>query len=119
MNTAGLLDEQRVRQNLERVLRQRTGTEAQLGALKRFPVGYSWLTYGFSTSWQGEARELILRLGPPNGLFAPYSAVPQFVTLQAVRGSGVPVPAVHWHGDNRPTSARPGSSAKRFPAAPR
>ena len=36
---------------------------------------------------------LILRLGPPNGIFAPYKASPEFRTLRALHGSGVPVPA--------------------------
>lgn len=102
-STAELLDEGRVRRGLQRVLRQHTGAEARIGVLKRFPVGYSWLTYGFEASWDSAAgpqgRELILRLGPPNGLFAPYFAGPQFLTLQALQGSGVPVPAVHWYGD--------------------
>ena len=102
-STAELLDEGHVRQGLQRVLRLHTGAEVSIGALKRFPVGYSWLTYGFDANWSSaegpQRRELILRLGPPNGLFAPYLAGPQFVTLQAVRGSGVPVPAVHWYSD--------------------
>ena len=103
-STAELLNESHVRECLQRVLRQHTGSEAKIGALKRFPVGYSWLTYGFDASWDSgsgpQRRELILRLGPPNGLFAPYLAGPQFITLQAVRDSGVPVPAVHWYSDS-------------------
>ncbi len=102
-STAELLDEGHVRQGLQRVLRLHAGAEVSIGTLKRFPVGYSWLTYGFDASWHSaegpQRRELILRLGPPNGLFAPYLAGPQFITLQAVRGSGVPVPAVHWYSD--------------------
>jgi aminoglycoside phosphotransferase (APT) family kinase protein len=118
-STAELLDEQQVRQRLEQVLREKTGAEASVGALKRFPVGYSWLTYGFEASWRDAAgpqrRELILRLGPPNGLFAPYSAGPQFITLQAVRGSGVPVPAVHWHSDTPDAFGAPWFICEKVP----
>ena len=97
--TVEMLDENCVRERLAQVLRRETGAEVVIGALKRFPVGYSWLTYGFQAGWQGRQQELILRLGPPNGLFAPYDAAPQFITLQALRGSGMPLPQVYWHGD--------------------
>jgi len=110
-STAGLLDENHVRAGLQRVLRQHIGAEAKIGALKRFPVGYSWLTYGFDASWDSgsgpQRRELILRLGPPDGLFAPYLAAPQFITLQAVRNSGVPVPEVHWYSDSHEAFGAP------------
>jgi aminoglycoside phosphotransferase (APT) family kinase protein len=103
-DSSSLLDADFVGERLRQVLRQHAGADAEVGGLKRFPVGYSWLTYGFTASWTEAGvprrRELILRLGPPNGLFAPYSAGPQFLTLQAVRGNGVPVPAVHWHDDS-------------------
>ena len=119
MSTAELLDEQRVRQQLEGVLRERAGAGARVGALKRFPVGYSWLTYGFEAQWQDAAgpqqRELILRLGPPNGLFAPYRAAPQFLSLQALRGSGVPVPAVHWYGDDAEAFGAPWFICEKVP----
>lgn len=99
-STAELLDEQRVRSRLHDFLREQCGGDPQIGALKRFPVGYSWLTYGFDCSVEGRRRELILRLGPPNGLFAPYTARPQFLMLQALQGSGVPVPEVFWYSDS-------------------
>ena len=38
-------------------------------------------------------KTLILRIGPPNGIFAPYKASPEFLTLRALAGSGVPAPA--------------------------
>jgi aminoglycoside phosphotransferase (APT) family kinase protein len=97
-------DEAWVAPRLRTLLAERVGAEVRIGGLRRFPVGYSWLTYGFDAEWsdaQGaQRRELILRLGPPNGLFAPYSALPQFVALQALQSSGMPLPQVYWHGDD-------------------
>src|ERR1700712_5727854 len=44
--------------------------------LRRFTVGFSWVTFGFEARWREAQREarrrMILRLGPPNGIFAPY-----------------------------------------------
>jgi aminoglycoside phosphotransferase (APT) family kinase protein len=58
---------------------------------RRFPVGLSWTTIGFTaeTGEEGEAGEvlpLVLRLGDPGGLFAPYTARPEFVALTALAG---------------------------------
>jgi aminoglycoside phosphotransferase (APT) family kinase protein len=78
--------------------------DVEIGPLKRFTVGFSWVTYGFKAKWRdgGKAvkRDLILRVGPPNGIFAPYKAKPEFVTLSALQGSGVPVPGVYWMSDD-------------------
>jgi aminoglycoside phosphotransferase (APT) family kinase protein len=75
-----------------------------IGPLKRFTVGFSWVTYGFRANWidggKKVERELILRVGPPNGIFGPYRAFPEFVTLQALAGSAVPVPRVYWYSDD-------------------
>lgn len=117
--SGSLLDERYVAERLQQVLRRHAGADALVGGLKRFPVGYSWLTYGFQARWTApegpQQRELILRLGPPNGLFAPYRAQPQFVTLQAVRGSGVPVPAVHWYGDTPDAFGAPWFVCEKMP----
>lgn len=69
-------------------------------ALKRYTVGFSWLTYGFDAEWEGERRELILRLGPPNGVFAPYQARPEFEVLRCLEPTAVPVPHAHWYSDD-------------------
>lgn len=99
-----ILDEQHVGQALQQALRRRLGSEVEIAALRRYPVGYSWLTYGFEAHWKSaqgpQQRALILRLGPPHGLFAPYQARPQFVMLQALKDSEVPVPGVHWYSDD-------------------
>jgi aminoglycoside phosphotransferase (APT) family kinase protein len=78
--------------------------DLKLGPLRRFTVGFSWVTYGFHASWTGEEgpaeRDLVLRVGPPNGIFAPYKAAPEFHTLRALEGSGVPVPRAYWYSDD-------------------
>ncbi len=69
---------------------------------KQYPSGFSWSTYGVSIEAPGfdGVTELVLRLGPPNGLFAPYSAAPQFEALKAVEGTAVPAPrAFAWSDD--------------------
>lgn len=77
--------------------------EVAVGPLRRFTVGFSWVTFGFRASWREAGgtveRDLILRAGPPNGIFGPYRAFPEFTTLRALAGSGVPVPTVYWYSD--------------------
>ena len=69
-----------------------------VSALRRFPAGMSWITIGFTaTVGQGfgklDRRELILRIGDPGGLLAPYRAEPEFIALTALSGlAGLPVP---------------------------
>lgn len=79
------------------------GRAMQIGAIRRFPVGFSWLTYavpvrGLSGS-DGE-QELILRLGPDYGLYSPYSAAPQALAMRSLEGSAVPLPRVYWSSDD-------------------
>jgi aminoglycoside phosphotransferase (APT) family kinase protein len=70
--------------------------------LRRFAVGYSWITYGFSIAAPGIGgiTDLILRLGPSYGLFAPYSAAPEFLSLKAIEGGGVPAPKAYFWSDD-------------------
>lgn len=85
-------------------LRAQAGEQVEIGALARFTVGFSWVTYGFPAKWieadQRVARELILRVGPPNGIFAPYRAAPEFAVLQALRASAVRAPRAYWCCDD-------------------
>ena len=39
-------------------------------------------------------------VGPPSGIFAPYRATPEFLTLRSLAGSGVPVPRAYWYSDD-------------------
>jgi len=95
--------EESVRRRLAAFLSARHGSDTRIEKLKRFTVGFSWLTYGFEACWSErgveQRRGLILRIGPPNGIFAPYKASLQFHAQQVLHGSGVPVPRVYWHSD--------------------
>lgn len=104
MEPASAFDLDGVARNLTAFLRRQVGAEVTVGALRRYTVGFSWITYGFEASWSergGPRREqLILRLGPPQGLFTPYRAFPQFAALDALHGSGAPVPRAYWYGED-------------------
>src|SRR3990172_3365720 len=93
-----------LRRNLAKFLSGRVGGPVELSALERYPVGFSWLTFGFDASWDEAgrrvSRKLILRMGPPHGVLAPYLAHDQFIALKALEGSGVPVPRVYWYCDD-------------------
>jgi aminoglycoside phosphotransferase (APT) family kinase protein len=73
--------------------------------LVRFPVGFSWATYGVDLTAGPEvelpARSMILRMGPDDGLYAPYSAERQFQVLAALARCPMPTPAVYWRSDDR------------------
>lgn len=93
-----------IRSALTQFVRARTGGAVEIGPLRRFTVGFSWVTFGFAATWVEAGvtvtRDLILRAGPPTGIFGPYRAYPEFVTLGALDGSGVPVPRVYWYSDD-------------------
>src|SRR5882757_2439405 len=64
--------------------------------LHRISNGFSWITWAFTLS-TGELkrdRELVLRVGPPHGLLAPYSAEREEAILNLLSGADVPVPEV-------------------------
>ncbi|MDB5999364.1 MAG: hypothetical protein JWP52_1063 [Rhizobacter sp.] len=92
-----------VAERLSRFLSERHGAPTQVTALKRYTVGFSWITFGFTAQWLSEGapqvRRLVLRIGPPTGLFAPYRASPEYTALRALHGHGVPVPQVHFFSD--------------------
>lgn len=98
------LDSELVRKRLNEYLDEIVGGPVEIGPLKRFTVGFSWVTYGFDASWREDghciSKKLILRAGPPSGIFGPYRSWPEFVTLRALADSGVPVPAVYWYSDD-------------------
>lgn len=91
---------------IESFLAQQLGHAVEVGAVRRFPVGFSWLTYAVPVrglegdARSGPTRELILRLGPDYGLFAPYSALPQTLAMRSLEGSRVPVPRAFWSSDD-------------------
>lgn len=85
-----------VRAGLERVLGDMHGSAVTIENLRKLSVGFSWITWSFDLLHpaSGRREELILRLGPPDGLLAPYSAQPEAMIFTALHGSGVPVPQV-------------------------
>ena len=104
MSAIDTFDGDSVRSRLLPYLRGQVGGDVEIGPLKRYTVGFSWLTFGFHAVWSDGgtriARDLILRLGPPSGIFAPYRATPEFLTLRSLAGSSVPVPQVYWCCDD-------------------
>lgn len=93
-----------IRSTLSAFASAQVGGAVEIGPLKRFTVGFSWVTYGFRAKWSEAGttieRDLILRAGPPTGIFGPYHAYPEFVTLKALADSAVPVPRVYWYSDD-------------------
>ena len=84
-------------------LARQVGHSVTVGVIRRFAVGFSWLTYAVPvTGLQGgdDTIELILRLGPDYGLFAPYSATPQLLAMRSLESSSVPVPKAYWGSDD-------------------
>lgn len=84
-------------------LSHQVGHAVTVGSIKRFPVGFSWLTFAVPVTGlkgPGDTQELILRLGPDYGLFAPYSAGPQVMAMQSLEGSAVPLPRAYWSSDD-------------------
>lgn len=84
-------------------LSAQVGHAVQMGTIRRFAVGFSWLTYAVPVSGlhgAADTTELILRLGPDYGLFAPYSAGPQVLAMRSLEGSSVPVPRAFWSSDD-------------------
>ena len=98
-----ILDEAALAPKVAQFLSQQTGHAVRVGAIRRFPVGFSWLTFAVPvTGLRGgdDTEELILRLGPDYGLFAPYSAGPQVLAMQSLEGSEVPLPRAFWSSDD-------------------
>jgi aminoglycoside phosphotransferase (APT) family kinase protein len=99
--TRALLDDRaRLQDRLAQYLTSVTGADIAVEHLVRFPVGFSWITYGVKLRRESEPKDMILRLGPSYGLLAPYSAAPEFHSLQALQASGVPVPKAYYWSDD-------------------
>ena len=97
------IDESVLADRIRTYLEQQVGHPVRVGKVRRFPVGFSWLTYAVPVSGlhaEGQTDELILRLGPDYGLFAPYSAVPQVLAMLSLEGTAVPLPHAYWSSDD-------------------
>jgi aminoglycoside phosphotransferase (APT) family kinase protein len=104
---------------LQAFLQSHWGRPVRVSGLRRFPAGMSWITLAFTAQLGTapgladrlepasdaafEQRELILRIGDPGGLQAPYSAEPEFHSLTALAGvQGLPIPqALAFSDDER------------------
>ncbi len=91
---------ERLRDRLGGYLSEAVGSAVTIERLTKFPAGFSWLTYSVGLRGFPNAEEVILRVGPPYGLFAPYSALPEFESLSALTGSKVPAPRVYFASDD-------------------
>jgi aminoglycoside phosphotransferase (APT) family kinase protein len=76
------------------------GGRVHVDGLTKYPAGFSWRTYSVRLRGFAPADEAILRVGPPYGLFAPYSAMPEFESLGALETSRVPAPRVYLASDD-------------------
>lgn len=76
----------------------------RLDGWHRFPAGFSWITLGLRATPEdgtGAALHLILRIGDPQGLLAPYRAEPEYRALEALQGlEALPVPRVFAFSDD-------------------
>lgn len=78
-----------VRPKLEAFLHRELGKSVQFtSTAQRLAAGLSWLTYG-ATARIGDAppQDLIVRIGDPAGLLAPYRAEPEYRVLSALHGT--------------------------------
>ena len=90
-----VVNDDAVRTALAQHLSRISGSRTEITSFGRKSSGFSWITYVFAARSAADGdRMLILRVGPPNGLFAPYSVLSQVYALQSLAGSGVPVPAL-------------------------
>ena len=89
-----------LRARLGAYLTQATGAEVVVKKLVKFPAGFSWITYSARLAGFPQARDIIVRIGPPYGLFAPYSAMIEFDALSALEGAAVPAPRVYFASDD-------------------
>ena len=89
------IDDVTMRRRLGEYLSAEAGSPIEIETFERRSPGFSWITYSFvERDPSGRRRKLILRVGPPNGLFAPYSVMPQVYALQSMANSRVPVPGL-------------------------
>ena len=89
-----------LRLRLAAFLSASSGADVAIERLSKFPAGFSWITYSVGVAGFAKAREIILRIGPPYGLFAPYSAMPEFDSLSALATSAVPAPRALFASDD-------------------
>lgn len=103
-------------ERLTSYLERSLGRRVTVSRFKRYPAGFSWITVGFTLAPGIDGvTELILRLGPRNGLYAPYSAEPQYAAMAALHASLVPVPRVYFWSDDASILGDPFFIAEKLP----
>jgi aminoglycoside phosphotransferase (APT) family kinase protein len=90
---------------LEAFLQALWAVPVRLAQWRRFPAGFSWVTLGCTATLEhpasAQALELVLRIGDPRGLLAPYRAEPEFLVLSALQSvPRLPVPKAHAFSDD-------------------
>ncbi len=95
-------------ERLARYLERAAGAPVTIAGLTRLAGGASRETWAFDATFAGDARprRLVLRRDPgPTSVDSDRAH--EFAVLRAAHASGVPVPAVHWLGDDpEPLGAR-------------
>ena len=83
-------------------IERQVGEPVSVADLHRFTAGLSGATIGFTLRREGRPDEpLILRIGDPNGLLAPYSARPEHLALSSLAGAArLPAAASRWWSDD-------------------
>jgi len=97
------LSAENLSRRLEPFLSQSLQRPLRLDGWQRFPAGFSWVTMAVrATPLDGsQALDLILRVGDPGGLLAPYQAEPEYRALEALQGiEALPVPRVYAYCDD-------------------
>src|SRR5260370_24238877 len=93
-----------LRERLAAFLATQTGCPVAIPRWQRFTVGFWWATVGFDAGWDDggaqRAHALVLRQAPAYGIFDRYAAHDQFIILDALAASGVPLPRVYWYSDD-------------------
>ncbi|WP_454644758.1 phosphotransferase family protein [Bradyrhizobium liaoningense] len=91
-------------ERLEKYLAAQLGTSLRVRNFHRFPGGLSWISAGFQLETTVphalDGQRLIVKIGAPTGLMAPYSSAPQASVLSALALSNVPIPNVRWWSDD-------------------
>jgi aminoglycoside phosphotransferase (APT) family kinase protein len=85
-----------LKERLAAFLAEKLNSELLLAKFHRISNGFSWITWTFEMSLPGQSskRDLVLRIGPHDGLLAPYDATREAIMLGIFANSAVPVPEV-------------------------
>ena len=116
MNDVNLNDLSQVERAWQGYIASKLGAGVEVRNFRRCSVGFSWLTLSFDlVPAPAEGAHFILQIGPPCGLFAPYSAWPQVLALGSLEGVDVPVPRTFWHDDAGDVFGAPFFVTQRLP----